>query len=161
MRQQRSSIFKLLMIAAVLTFSIVSCKPKDSEIQQDLTTALSSYQGVSASVTDGVATLTGEVSDPSTKTNAEEEAKKVKGVKSVVNNLTVAAPPPPVSISTDDSLRNAVNAAISTDYKDVQATVNDGVVTLTGTIKRSELPKLMQKVNEMRPKRVENQLVIK
>lgn len=161
MRQQRSSIFKLLMIAAVLTFTIISCKPKDSEIQQNLTTALSSYQGVSASVTDGVATLTGEVTDPATKTNAEEEAKKVKGVKSVVNNLTVAPPPAPVSISADDSLRNAVNAAISSDYKDVQATVNDGVVTLTGSIKRSDLPKLMQKVNEMRPKRVENQLVIK
>lgn len=136
MKQKRFSILSMLMIAALLSFTMISCKPKDSEIQQNLSTALSSYQGVSASVSDGVATLSGEVTDPATKTNAEEEAKKVKGVKSVVNNLTVAPPPAPVTISPDDSLRNAVNAAISNDYKDVQATVSDGVVTLTGTIKR-------------------------
>ena len=43
----------------------------------------------------------------------------------------------------------------------VNAAVSDGVVTLTGEIKRSELPSLIQKLNEIKPKKIENKLVIK
>jgi hypothetical protein len=39
--------------------------------------------------------------------------------------------------------------------------VSDGVITLTGEIKRAELPGLIQKLNEIKPKKIENKLVIK
>ena len=41
------------------------------------------------------------------------------------------------------------------------ASVNDGVITLTGEINKADLPKLMQKVNALNPRKVENKLVVK
>ena len=46
-------------------------------------------------VKDGVVTLSGQVKDEAAKSSAETTAKGVKGVKSVINNLTVAPPPAP------------------------------------------------------------------
>ena len=40
-------------------------------------------------------------------------------------------------------------------------TVNNGEVTLMGTIQRSKLPKLMQSINGLNPKKVNNNLTIK
>jgi hyperosmotically inducible protein len=45
---------------------------------------------IDVEVHDGVVTLKGKVSKPKQKSRAEKLAKKVKGVKSVVNNLVVA-----------------------------------------------------------------------
>ena len=70
-------------------------------------------------------------------------------------------PLPPVEINaSDDSLSTAVNE-IASSYKTVKATVKDGVVTLTGELKRSELANLMQKVTATKPKKIDNQLQIK
>ena len=83
-------------------------------------------------------------------------------MKSVVNNIVVNAPAPTaptVEITQTDSLKTAVDALVAS-YKTVQASVNDGVVTLTGEIKRSQLTTLMQSVSELKPKKVENQLII-
>lgn len=153
----RSIFFALLVLVA-------SCKsgPSDNELQTGLTSTLSaSYPGVMASVKDGVATLTGTCPDESCKNSAESAAKGMKGVKSVVNNITVAPPPPPpVEITADTPLKDSLNSLLSA-YKTVNADVSNGVVTLTGTIKRSQLTTLMQSVQELKPKKVNNQLVIK
>lgn len=45
--------------------------------------------GLKVDVKDGVVTLSGQVDEPKAKTRAEKLAKKVKGVKQVVNNLTI------------------------------------------------------------------------
>jgi hyperosmotically inducible periplasmic protein len=116
-------------------------------------------------VKDGVATITGEVMDESTRMAVETAAKAVKGVKSVANNLTVPPPPPPpapVVINPDETLQQAV-ATIITNAKQpkVMAAVKDGVVTLTGEIKKADLPGLIQLLNEIKPKKIENKLVIK
>jgi osmotically-inducible protein OsmY len=47
------------------------------------------------------------------------------------------------------------------DFPDVQATVNNGEVTLTGTISRENLPRLMQSVQALNPTKVNNNLTIK
>jgi osmotically-inducible protein OsmY len=86
-----------------------------------------------------------------------------EGVKSVINNATVAPPPPapaPVTIAADDALVKGV-ADATKDFKDVKATVNDGVITLTGEIKRADLKTLMQSLHTLKPKKIDNQLVIK
>jgi len=77
----------------------------------------------------------------------------------VVNNITVAAPPPPV-INPDAALNTALSDIVGA-YNTVKATVADGVVTLTGEIKRSQLTELMQKISAINPKKIENQLQIK
>ncbi len=56
----------------------------------------------------------------------------------------------------EDQLRDAIK-----DYPNVTATVNNGEVTLTGTINRDQLPKLMQRVQALNPKKVNNNLSIK
>ena len=76
------------------------------------------------------------------------------------DTTTVQAPlPAPVEISPDDSLTTGLRDATK-DYPGVNATVNNGEVTLTGTIKKDRLPKLMQSVHSLHPKKVTNNLTI-
>lgn len=65
-----------------------------------------------------------------------------------------------VEISSDATLRSSVNDVVKA-YDGVQAEVKDGVVTLRGNIKQDELQTLIMKVQELKPKKVDNQLVIK
>ena len=142
---------------------VSSCKEKDSTIQAAVETSLknSGMPEISASVKDGVATLTGECKSDADKAAVESMIAKVKGVKQVVNNCTVAAPAPaPVVIAADDPLSKGVRDAIK-DYPGVKAEVKDGVVTLTGDIKRSELQKLIITLHTLKPKKIDNKLTIK
>ena len=118
----------------------------------------------SVSVKDGVVTLTGECKDAACKAECESLAKSAKGVKSVVNNMNIAAAlptPAPVEVATDAALTQGVTDATK-DHPTVNATVGaDGTVTLTGTITRNKLATLMQSLNTLKPKKIENQLTIK
>jgi osmotically-inducible protein OsmY len=83
--------------------------------------------------------------------------KEIDGVDKVVNNIQVAK----VEVNDDANLRTAVDGVIKS-YAGVQADVSGGVVTLRGTIQdNAKLQDLMMAVNALRPKRVDNQLVIK
>ena len=65
-----------------------------------------------------------------------------------------------VTVAPDDSLTNNVKDATK-DFPGVTATVNNGEVTLTGTISRDRLPQLLQNINSLHPKKVNNNLTIK
>ena len=65
----------------------------------------------------------------------------------------------PVVIANDDELTKGVNDATK-DFPGVTASVNNGEVTLTGAIKRDRLPTLMQSINSLHPKKVNNNLTI-
>lgn len=149
----------------VISMTFMACAPKDADIEKGIATAVSAYPGVSVMVKDGVATITGEVADDATKAAVETAAKAVKGVKSVTNSLTIPPPPPPpapVVINPDETLQQSVAAIISGQKQDkVTAAVKDGVVTLNGEIKKADLPALIQKLNEIKPKKIENKLVVK
>src|SRR5687768_16204153 len=129
----------LMAVAVVTTMSFIGCKPKDADVKAAVETKLSAKPDMAnamVTVNDGVATLAGECKDAECKADCEAMAKEVKGVKSVVNNLTVAAPPPPpsapVTTTADDALTQSVTDATK-DFASVNAAVNDGVVTLTGS----------------------------
>jgi osmotically-inducible protein OsmY len=149
-----------LFAAVTLALAVTACGPKDEEIKAAAGTAVASIQGAAVDVANGVATLSGQVADDAAKTSAEAAVKAVKGVKSVVNNITVAPPPPPVVISADDSLKTNVAAALK-DFSTLSADVKDGVVTLTGEIQRSALPKVMQALSALHPKKIENKATVK
>lgn len=150
-----------MLFTGMSSVLLTSCKgPSDSDIQKSVNEKIASNAGVSATVTDGVVTLTGECADPNCSTTSETAAKGVKGVKSVVNNITVAPPPAPVEITADDPLKKGVDDALS-NYSGVTATVADGVITLRGDIKRADLQKLMVSLNALRPKKIDNQLSVK
>lgn len=144
-------------VALGLVLSMPSCKSqaeKDAELKAKIEAAA---PGVTVTVSEGVATLSGTVNDDAAKTQVETAVKNVSGVKSVVNNIDV---PPPVIINPDETLITAVNGVL-TNFAGVTATVNQGVVTLTGDIKRADLQGLMQAVNALNPKSVDNKLNIK
>jgi hyperosmotically inducible periplasmic protein len=114
---------------------------------------------VNAETKDGVVTLTGTVDNDSAKSQAEQAAKSVASVKSVVNNLTVK---PPITVSDDTKIKSAVEAGLAKyNVKGVTADVTDGQVTLTGEIPRAKLQDAMKAANEANPKKVNNQLTIK
>ena len=82
----------VFLTASTLFFS---CKPKDADIQAKIEEKIKSMPGISVSVKDGVATLSGECMDNASKDEMTASVKDVKGVKSVVNDCTVTPPPPP------------------------------------------------------------------
>lgn len=157
---------KSILLGMALAVSLVACGPKDADIQKEIASKLGEVPGVEVSVKDGVATISGICKDDAFKQNAESIIKGIKGVKSVVNNCEIAAPEPvvaapaPVEINPDSVLTTSVNEVVKT-YSGVTAAVKDGVVTLTGDIKRDQLQNLIKSVQELKPKKVENKLTIK
>lgn len=68
--------------------------------------------------------------------------------------------PAPVEVSSDDALTTSVKDATK-DYPGVNVAVNNGELTLTGNITRDKLPKLMMALNDLKPKKINNNLTIK
>lgn len=160
---------KLLAIVAIAVFAIsfTSCKSKvkDEDVKaavQTVLTANPDYNMLAVDVKDGVATITGEVKDETTRAGINTSLKEVKGVKEVVNSATVTPPPPPPVINPDDTLTTAVKDALK-DHPNVTATVADGVVTLTGTVKnQDEKRTVQQKISALKPKSIDsNKVTIK
>lgn len=160
---------KVLRLLSVMTFilalgvSVSSCNQvKDADIQgsaQQLLSANPELTGVTVTVLNKVATLTGTVSDEPAKAYAENVVTGVQNVKSVVNQLEVVPPAPDYS-----ALDAAINAALPDALKDhdtVTATVQDGIITLNGEIKEKDLQVLMEKVNALNPVQVVNNLTVK
>lgn len=157
-----------VLMATVVTLGMVSCKPNDGKIKTEVENKLKTEQGLGAVTVDvqkGAVTLAGTTDNDAAKTTAETDAKAVKGVASVANNITVNAPAATITnnapvINADSTLISAVKDATK-DFPGVKAEVKDGVVTLTGDIKRADLPALLQHVSASKPKKVDNKLTIK
>ena len=162
MKQMNLKLTWISMLVGLLGFfQLQSCKGKnkDADINaaiQSKTQTDANLTGVNATVADGVVTLTGQCADENCRTNAENSVKDIAGVKKVVNNITVA----PVTINPDPELTSGVQR-ITARYEGVQADVRDGVITLRGQLKRDSLQQLMMDLNALRPKKIENQLVLK
>jgi hypothetical protein len=88
--------------------------------------------------------------------NKSKDTAPTTSTSSDSNNANMSAP----EVSSDDALNRGVTDATK-DYPGVSATVNNGEVTLTGSIERDKLPKLMQSVQALSPRKVNNQLTIK
>lgn len=150
-------IVSMLAIVAVLAFSLNSCAPKDADIKKAVDTAIAANPdatNVLADVQKGVLSLSGEVKDESVKSTIEATLKAVKGVKSVVNNLSVTPPAPVISVQ-DEALIKSLTDALK-DNQGVIFDVKEGVVTLTGEVKKADLKKLMQKVQALNPVKVDS-----
>ncbi len=159
---------KKFLVHASLTALLVTglalpgCKPKDADIHSSFNEKArenAQMSNVTATVSEGVITLNGQCPDEACRTSAEQTANDVKGVKSVVNNITIMAPAAPVVVNDDETIRTSVNSILS-NYSGVTADVQNGTVTLRGTIKRDNLQKLMMSLNESNIKNVNNQLTV-
>ncbi|PXY46327.1 BON domain-containing protein [Flavobacterium hydrophilum] len=157
--------FKSIVLGMSLTLSLLACTPKDADIQKEINEKLADTPEVQARVHEGVATIVGTCDDEAFKKNIERSVKAVKGVKSVVNNCQIPQPnvepaAAAVIINSDAELDKSVGKVVKS-YDGVSATVVGGVVTLSGEIKRSQLQSLIQSVQELKPQKVDNKLIIK
>jgi hyperosmotically inducible periplasmic protein len=156
-----------LILSLALFATLFSCKPSDEKIGEAVKMALSAnatLSPVTASVKEGVVTLSGEVESDELKALAESVLSSVKGLKSVVNNVTVkpkGPTPEELRNMADGALQALVNEAFS-KYKvtGITATVADSVVTLTGDIKRADLQNAMKAAMETAPRKVDNKMNI-
>lgn len=81
----------------------------------------------------GIVTLSGTVKDLLAKDQAQKTAQMVKGVRSVVNQITID-PPERSDLSLESDIRVALTNDPATERYEVFVEANDGVVTLTGTV---------------------------
>src|SRR5690349_404181 len=86
--------------------------------------------------------------------------KNTPDTSTTTTTTTTTAPPAPVEISGDEQLRKGVTDATK-DYPGVNATVDSGVITLTGSIEKSRYINLKQSLDALRPKKVVNNLTYK
>ena len=75
------------------------------------------------------------------------------------DNTNAKKPDTTVVVSADDSLKRMLPDATK-DFGGVNASVDQGVITLTGNIDRDRLPKLMMALNALHPKKINNNLTI-
>jgi len=155
--------FTVLMLAAAAFMS--ACGKSDADLTKAVTDKLAAdkVSGVTASVKDGVATLSGEVADVTVKSKAEASAKGVEGVKSVTNNITLKPlPPAPTPAGSDQMLKGTIDESIKKlNITGITVAVADGDVTLTGDVKKDDLAKVMQAVSATNPKHINNKLTVK
>jgi osmotically-inducible protein OsmY len=91
-------VLSFILFGSLLTTAFAAGKPvTDDYISDSVRQKLAADQVVKGGaivveVKDGAVTLTGKVQEPKQKSKAENLAKKVHGVKSVVNNLTIEKP---------------------------------------------------------------------
>ena len=160
-------------ISILLVGAMTACGrgPDDATLTTNVKTQLAAdatlaKSTINVETKDGVVTLTGTANSDADKSKAEQIAKAVNGVKSVVNNLTVKPPPmtnaTPPPVSEDTKLKADVTAAL-TKYgiTSVTVTVANGEVTLSGDIPRAKLQDAMKAANESHPKKVINKMNIK
>lgn len=168
MKKKSRFLLLFLPLVVVTLFSLPGCKsgPKDDDIQAGITQKLQlmpDMAGITTSVKDGIVTIAGEFTSDAQKSSTEAAIKDIAGVKSIDDKATVAAPPAPAPVVTttpDDALTKMVMDATK-DFSGVKAAIADGVITLTGEIKKTDLPKLMMTLNSLKPKKIQNNLVIK
>lgn len=151
----------VLSLAVVLLLGACGGK-SDAELQTAAEKALkddTTTSDVTVVVKDGEATISGEVSDDAAKAKAETLA-KVEGVKSVKNDVTVKAPPPPPMASGDDAtVKTKVEDALKKKGCDgATVDVKDGVATLRGTVATAKYEECFMAASEAGAKKVQNQL---
>ncbi len=96
------------------------------------------------------------------KSKAKDKDVNSQSTTNESGTTTTTTPPPaePVQISPDETLQTGLKDATK-DYPNVKTTVSNGEVTLTGNITRDKLPNLMQSINMLHPKKINNNLTIK
>jgi hyperosmotically inducible periplasmic protein len=156
---------RLMIVDGMIFLFLAGCGVTDAGIKQNVEEKLNSVpymQNVSVIVQQGVATISGICNDTACKSNCENLARHVDGVKSVINKLTIAPVPIQASIiyQPDEMLSLGVTDAVK-HLDSVDARVNNGIIVLNGPIKKRELPKLMEKLHSLTPVKIENNLTIR
>ncbi|QQS39753.1 MAG: BON domain-containing protein [Acidobacteriota bacterium] len=147
---------KLFIVSVLVGFLASACGTvSDAELKTRAQNALmadSATENVTVDVKDGVATISGEVTDDAAKAKAAELA-KVEGVSSVTNDVVVAAAPPPLASADDATLKTKVEQALKEQGCDgVQVEVSEGKLTIKGTVSQARYPVCIMAVQVAKPR---------
>lgn len=162
---KHTKVLRSVLSIVLLSFLLFSCKSKnkDADIQAAIQ-ANAMVADFATTVKDGVVTISGEAKTEAEKTTAESTVRNIEGVKEVINNITIAAPPPapaPVVISGDDQLNAGIADALK-DFPTVKASAKDSVITVTGETSAANWKKIKIALDGLHPKKVDpKQLKIK
>ncbi len=135
---QRKFVIFGMIIGLAPSAAFAEQRPSDSAVTECVRAALREDPAVDASritvrVTDGIVTLSGEVSNLASKDFADREAKKIDGVRGVVNELT-ATP----AYRTDSEIARDIKwrllSASSVRPGDLTVNVYEGVAKLHGVV---------------------------
>lgn len=147
-RPSGSASIRIACCSAALFFALSGCKsaptpPNDDSLAQTVRSQLTSDaslngQPIQANVGNGVATLTGAVSNDAQRTIAARDAAGVSGIREVVNNLTVATLPP-------------ANATLIAPTPQVPAPPNSGPMRRSASMRSEPRYAPQQTTNNGRP----------
>lgn len=152
-------VFTVLTLAFALF--MMACGKSDADLQKAAADKLTADKvtGVTVAVKDGIATLTGEVADATVKSKASTSVKAVEGIKSVTDNVTTKPLPTPPPPSPEKMAEGTINQNLLKEgISGVTVTVANGEVTLTGTVDKAKVVKVMQIANEAKVGKVINNL---
>ena len=141
----------LTILALAIALMAGACGKKDADIQKAVQDKLAAdnVTGVTATVKDGVATLSGEVADVTVKSKAENSAKTVEGVKSVVNSITTRPLPTATPAMADNPLKGTLEEALKkAGCTGATVDVINGKVTISGTVPEAKYTTCIQVVNQ-------------
>ena len=154
----RAKFLTVLMLA--IAVMAAACGKSDADLTKAVNDKLKTdgVTGATATVKDGVATLTGEVADQTVKAKAEASA-KVEGIKSVTNNLTLK----PLPVATPAAADPALTGKINEDLKKAgctgaSAAVVSGVVTVVGEVPAAKYRECVQIVQQSGITGIKNEL---
>ena len=155
----KAKFLTVLMLA--IAVMAAACGKSDADLTKAVNDKLKAdgVTGVTATVKDGVATLTGEVADITVKTKAETSAKAVEGVKSVTNSVTTK----PLPTATPAAADPALTGKITEDLKKAgctgaSVTVVNGKVTVTGEVPSAKYATCIQTIQQSGITGIDNQL---
>ena len=156
-------LMSMLTLLFFLGVGLSACdNVKDADLEKNAMEVMATNPdavNVDVTVIDKVATLSGSVADDVTKSYAETSVQAVKGIKSVINNIMVV-PPAPDYTEMDAALNAALIDALK-DHPTVHAEVKDGVIVLTGDVKKKNLPMVMEKISALNPLKIDNNITVK
>lgn len=163
---KKIKLLPLFLLGIIVAFQ--SCKKtSDTDLQLTVESVLKTYEeakNVTVAVEKKTVILTGIVADADEMELIESVVKAIKDVAGVVNNLSLHGDEALEVVQTtydpEDEMVTQL-AEILKDFPTVKGSVSLGIVTLEGEISKKELPALMQKITELRPEMIENELVIK
>jgi hypothetical protein len=148
------------LMAGALFSVVAGCSQKvmDRDLKADITIKAKSeidFAGVVFTVSEGVVALSGNCPTEKARASVEEKVKGIAGVKEVENRIAVA----PLALTADFPLKQSVDSVLKKEPK-AFALVADSTVTLKGQVEKDKVGDILKGLQSLRPKRLENQLVL-
>ena len=138
----------LFLTAAMLA---AACGKSDADLTKAATDKLTAdkISGVSVTVSNGEATLSGEVADITVKNKAEAAVKSVEGIKTIKNNITLKPLPTATPSANDAALQGKIEENLKkAGCTGASVTVDNGAVTVDGTVPAAKYVECVQVIQQ-------------